>query len=253
GVISTHFCNAHRPSENELRVLDLYARKATDFIERCRSDEALRKSEERYKGIYENAGTGIYVADLTGRYQYCNPAYASIHSHTEEGLRKLTVKDVVHSEDWPRHTPEIQLLISGKIPSFEIMNRCIAKGGGLLWVHKHVSLLRDAAGRPERIIALVTDMTQRKQNEECIAFLMREINHRSKNLLTLVQVIARQTNAPEHFLKRFDARLQALAAGDDLLVKNEWNGVNFTELARSQLGHVIDPADARIGLNGPPI
>jgi PAS domain S-box-containing protein len=253
GMLSTHFCNAHRSSEHQLRILDLYARQAADFIERLRSDEALRQSEERYKGIYENAGTGIYSVDLTGRFQYCNPAYASMHGYTEEELRGLSIRDVVHPEDWPRHTPEIQLLTSGKIPSFEIMNRCVAKGGDLLWVHKHVSLLRDAAGHPESIFALVTDVTERKTNEECIALLMREVNHRSKNLLALVQAIARQTKAPADFLNRFDERLQALAAGDDLLVKNEWKGVNLTELARSQLAHVIDPVDARILLSGPPI
>jgi PAS domain S-box-containing protein len=253
GMLSTHFRNPHRPSEHELRILDLYARQAADFIERIRSDEALRQSEERYKGIYENAGTGIYSVDLAGRFQYCNPAYATMHGYTEEELRKLSLREVVHPEDWPRHTPEIQLLAAGKIPSFEIMNRCVAKGGELLWVHKHVSLLRDAAGRPESIIALVTDVTERKNNEECIALLMREVNHRSKNLLALVQAIARQTNAPEDFLNHFDERLQALAAGDDLLVKNDWKGVDFMELARSQLAHVIDPVDARIELSGPPI
>jgi PAS domain-containing protein len=61
GMLSTHFCNAHRPSEHDLRLMDLYARKAAYIIERHHSDEALRQSEERYKGIYENAGTGIYI------------------------------------------------------------------------------------------------------------------------------------------------------------------------------------------------
>jgi PAS domain S-box-containing protein len=165
GVLSTHFCNAHRPSEHELQILDLYARQAVAFMERLRSDEALRQSEERYKGIYENAGTGIYIADLTGRFQNCNPSYASMHGYTEEELCKLNMKDVVLPEDWPRHTPDIQRLLSGEISSFKIMNRCVTKGGDLRWVHKHVSLLRDAAGRPESVFALVTDMTERKDAE----------------------------------------------------------------------------------------
>ena len=254
GMLSTHFKAVHRPTEHEFQLLDLYARQAADFIERLRSDyEVLRQSEERYKGIYENAGTGIYIADLSGRYQHCNPAYASMHGYAEEELRKLNMKDVVYPEDWPAHTPNLERLISEKIPSFEITNRCVTKGGDLLWAHTHVSLLRDAAGRPESIIALVTDTTERKKNEECIALLMREVNHRCKNLLTLVQAIARQTNAPEDFLNHFDERLQALAASDDLLVKNEWKGVNFAELARSQLAHVIDPVDARLHLSGPQI
>src|SRR5262245_57048527 len=88
GVLSTHFCNVRRPTEHQMRMLDLYARRAVDFIERHRGEEALRRSEERYKGIYENAGTGIYIADLSGRFQYCNPAYASMHGYTEDELRK---------------------------------------------------------------------------------------------------------------------------------------------------------------------
>jgi PAS domain S-box-containing protein len=253
GVLSTHFRIAHRPTEQDLQLLDLYARQAADFIEHRLSDEALRQSEERYKGVYNNAGTGIYIADLSGRYRYCNPAYATVHGYTEDELRKLNMKDVVYTEDWPPHTPQVQRLISGKIPSFEIVNRCVTKRGELLWMHKHVSLLRDAEGRPESIIALVTNVTERKKNEECIALLMREVNHRSKNLLMLVQAIARQTNAPDDFLRHFDERILALAAGDDLLVKNEWKGVDFEDLARSQLAHVIDPTGARIRLSGPPI
>ena len=253
GVLSTHFRMVHRPTEHDLQLLDLYARQAADFIEHQWSDEALRQSEERYKGVYNNAGTGIYIADLSGRYRYCNPAYASVHGYTEDELRKLKMKDVVYPEDWPPHQPQVERLISGKIPSFEITNRCVTKRGELLWMHKHVSLLRDAAGRPDSIIALVTNVTERKKNEDCIALLMREVNHRSKNLLMLVQAIARQTNAPEDFLHHFDERIQALAAGDDLLVKNDWKGVDFEDLARSQLAHVIDPRGARIRLSGPPI
>ena len=253
GMLSTHFRNVHRPTEHDLQLLDLYARQAADFIEHLWSDEALRQSEERYKGVYNNAATGIYIADLSGRYRYCNPAYASVHGYTENELRKLSMKDVVYPEDWPAHAPQVQQLISGKIPSFEIVNRCVTKRGELLWTHKHVSMLRDAAGRPESIIALVTNVTERKKNEECIALLMREVNHRSKNLLMLVQAIARQTSAPKDFLHRFDERLRALAAGDNLLVKNEWKGINVEDLAKSQLAHMIDPTGARIRLSGPPI
>jgi len=48
GVLSTHFCDVRRPSKHQMRMLDLYARRAVDFIERHRSEEALRRSEERY-------------------------------------------------------------------------------------------------------------------------------------------------------------------------------------------------------------
>ena len=203
GVLSTHFCNVRRPSEHQMRILDLYARRAVDFIERHRSEEALRRSEERYKGIYENAGTGIYIADLAGRFQNCNPAYASMHGYTEEELRKLTTKDLVHPEDWPQHIPQIQLLTTEKIRSFEIMNRCIAKTGDILWVHKRVSLLRDAAGRPESMIALVTDMTARKRAEDARELLHAELDHRVKNALATVSAVVAHTQVGKQVGSQF--------------------------------------------------
>jgi PAS domain S-box-containing protein len=239
GVMSTHFRDAHRPSEHELRILDLYARRAVDFIERHRSEEALRQSEERYKGIYENAGTGIYIADLAGHFQYCNPAYAAMHGYTEEELRSLTTKDLVHPDDWPRHTPQIQLLTSEKIRSFEIMNRCIGKGGDLLWVHKRVSLLRDAAGRPESMIALVTDVTERKRAEDARELLRAELDHRVKNALATVSAVISHTQEGSRSLTSFvtalNGRLRSMANTHELLSARQWQGISLAELVRREL------------------
>jgi PAS domain S-box-containing protein len=239
GVMSTHFRNVHRPSEHELRILDLYARRAVDFIERHRSEAALRQSEERYKGIYENAGTGIYIADLAGHFQYCNPAYASMHGYTEEELRKLTTKDLVHPEDWPRHTPQIQLLTAEKIRSFEIMNRCIGKSGDLLWVHKRVSLLRDAGGRPESMIALVTDMTARKRAEDARELLRAELDHRVKNALATVSAVISHTQQGSRSLTSFvtalKGRLRSMATTHELLSARQWQGISLAELVRREL------------------
>ncbi len=100
-----------------------------------------------------------------------------------------------------------------------------------------------------------TDITDRKRHEEQINLLMREINHRSKNMLTIVQAIARQTAAtePADFIDLFGERIQALAASQDLLIESEWKGVGLHELARSQLGHFADLIGTRVELKGPPL
>ena len=123
----------------------------------------------------------------------------------------------------------------------------------MVWVHKRVSLLRDAAGKPTSIIALVTDITERKRYEEQIKLLMSELNHRSKNLLALVLAIARQTVATsaDDFIDRFQERILALSASQDLLVRNKWKGVRLDKLARSQLAHFNDLIGTRIKICGP--
>ncbi len=255
GMLSTHFRNVHRPTTHELDLLDLYARQAAAFIERHRNDEALRESEERYKGIYQHASMGIAIWDLAGRLVSCNPAYSNMRGYSEDELRGLDFEAIVHPEDRDRHASEIKKLISQQIPSFEIENRCLSKKGKVSWVHKHASLLRDGAGRAASIITLATNVTERKQHEEQIDLLLREVNHRSKNLLSLVQAIAQQTinTRPDDFLPRFQARVQALAASHDILVGNKWKGADLRELARSQLAHFRDLMDKRIELTGPPV
>jgi two-component sensor histidine kinase len=85
--------------------------------------------------------------------------------------------------------------------------------------------------------------------------LMRELNHRTKNLLSVVQSIANQTAAskPTDFVERFSRRIQALSASHDLLVQGEWRGVEIEALVRAQLAHFSDLIGERIVIDGSPL
>jgi PAS domain S-box-containing protein len=102
-------------------------------------------------------------------------------------------------------------------------------------------------------VCMAQDVTERKAHDEQVHFLMREVNHRAKNILSLVQAIARQTavREPEDFIGRFTERIQALAANQDLLVRNEWQGVDVQALVRTQLAHFADLIGSRIAVDGP--
>jgi PAS domain S-box-containing protein len=216
----------------------------------------LLASEERFRGIFENAPTGISISDMGGNFVQCNPAYEKIFGYTIEELRHASFANLVHPDDRAVNLAEMQRLVAGEIPYFEIFNRSIHKSGRIVWVHKFVLLLKDRQGQPVNIVALLTDMTERKRQEEQITLLMREVNHRSKNLLAVVQSVARQTAAygdPKSFAQRFSARLQGLAASHDLLVHNSWQGVSLDDLVRSQLDHFKDLLGSRISLAGPPL
>ncbi len=75
-------------------------------------------------------------------------------------------------------------------------------------------------------VSLAQDVTESRAHEEKIQLLMRESHHRIKNILGLVQAVARQTAArePEHFVGSFTERMQALAANHDLLIESQWQG-----------------------------
>lgn len=120
------------------------------------------------------------------------------------------------------------------------------------WVNVALDIVCDAHG-PYKMIGTVHDITERKAAEEHAQLLMREINHRSKNLLAVVQSIAQQmarNSDIETFPQRFAERLAGLASSQDLLVKNYWKGVPLRELIASQLSHYKHLAGSRILLDG---
>jgi PAS domain S-box-containing protein len=107
-------------------------------------------------------------------------------------------------------------------------------------------------GRPG-VVCHFYDVTEKERQKEHIKLLMGEVNHRSKNLLNLIQAIARQTvkTQPEHFLEVFGERLRALSASQDVLVRSGWKAVQVGELVRSQLAHFGDEHGGRIRIDGP--
>ncbi len=127
-----------------------------------------------------------------------------------------------------------------------------AKDGRTIDVSVTLSPMRDTKGRIIGVSKIVRDIRARKQAEETLRLLMREADHRVKNLLSLVQAIARQTaiGATGDFIGRFTERIQALAADQDLLVRNAWKGVDVGDLVRAQLAHFADLVGSRIAMLG---
>jgi two-component sensor histidine kinase len=130
------------------------------------------------------------------------------------------------------------------------------QGVEIRWVETLGLAYFEGAGRERRavsIVGTVQDITERKEREEKERLLMREINHRAKNMLSVVHAIAHQTAAknPEDFIERFSERIQALSANQDLLIRNDWKGVEIDDLFRAQLAHFAGLIGSRITARGP--
>lgn len=110
---------------------------------------------------------------------------------------------------------------------------------------------------PLSVICFALDLTEQRQRDTQRRYLMRELTHRTKNLLAVVQAMALQTakgsSTPAEFHERFAARLQGLAGSHDLLVQENWSGASMGDLVRSQLGHYAETIGTQIHLDGPRI
>ncbi len=130
----------------------------------------------------------------------------------------------------------------------------IGTGPTALWYDFHVEPLLDSAGAVVGLTCAAVDITERRRGEDHLRLLLRELTHRSKNLLAVIQAMARQTarhaGSIEAFLDQFGARLQALATSHDLLIQESWHGVSLDELVRSQLGSYLDRTTPQVLIAG---
>ena len=147
-----------------------------------------------------------------------------------------------------------EALASGEPSRTEV---AIANGSGRRWHDLHIEPLRNEAGAIVGLTCASVDVTERKEGEAHLRLLMRELTHRSKNLLAVIQAMARQTarhaGSIDGFLNQFGARLQALAASHDLLVRESWHGASLRELIRSQLATYFDGDRGPVAIEGPEI
>ena len=112
------------------------------------------------------------------------------------------------------------------------------------------------ADRPGTIVAL-HDITDERNRDAAVTALLREVSHRSKNLLAIVQSVAMQTAHHSgdimSFLDKFRGRLHALSSTQDLVTESNWRGTHFQSLVTSQLTRVSTAAlkDTRITGDNP--
>lgn len=136
-----------------------------DVTERRRAEEALRKSEERFRGTFENAAVGIAHLSVDDRCLRANEKLCDITGYSLPELLRMKIPDVVYSEDLPDNPTLFSPLINGDIPSFTTEKRLVRKDGLLVWAYPTLSLQRDRVGNPEYAIAFVQNIADRKRLE----------------------------------------------------------------------------------------
>ena len=107
-----------------------------EIAERKRAEEALRESEERFRGTFENAAVGIAHGDAEGRFLRVNERLCEIVGYTREELLARTFADITHPDDLAANVELYTTLMRGESPSFSLEKRYIRKDGSLVWVER---------------------------------------------------------------------------------------------------------------------
>jgi PAS domain S-box-containing protein len=205
--------------------------------------------------IVESSHDAIISKTLEGVITSWNSAAERIFGYTAEEMIGENISKLIP----PGREDEEPFIISRiregeRIDNFDTVRR--HKSGKLLPVSLTVSPVYGADGRFIGVSKIARDISERNRLEEAQRLLDREINHRTKNLLAVVDAIIRQTaaNSPkEEFTRRITQRLRALAANQDLLIESSWRGAEMRELVYSQLVHIDGFLDARVRISGEPL
>jgi PAS domain S-box-containing protein len=220
-----------------------------DITEEREIAESLRRSERRFEMALANSHVVVFEQDLDLRYTWVfNPKLG----YTADQIIGRTDRELMQ-ESCARELEAIKrgVIAGGRPARAEV--RAAAPGGPDEWYDLYVEPLHDEIGAIVGVSCAATDITDRRLASEQINLLLHEVNHRSKNLLTLVQGIARQTlrRHPDDFMEAFGARIQALAANQDVLLRHEWKDVELGALVLSQIQPFEESLGARFILDGP--
>src|SRR5262245_30851299 len=138
----------------------------TDITDLRQTEEALRASEERFRGTFENAAVGIAHRDAAGRVLRVNEKLCAIVGYSREELLQKTVRDITHPDDLAASIDALTALWQGESPTLGLEKRYVRKDGSLVWGEMFASLQRDAAGNPAYDISIINDISERKRLEE---------------------------------------------------------------------------------------
>ena len=230
-----------------------------DITTRKRDEILLRESQQRTRLATEATGVGIWEWHVPSNRIWWDAQMFRCYGipPTEDGFIDYSVwAAAIQPEDLAQQEEQLKKTIrDGGTGSRQFRIR--RNDTGECRNIRAVEAVRfDAHGQAQSVVGTNLDVTEQIRAEDQIRFLMGEVNHRSKNLLGVVQSIAflsAKTADPAEFASDLASRICGLSACQDLLVCNEWSGVDVATLVRAELAHLSDLIGGRLLLAGPPL
>ena len=138
---------------------------ARDITAVKEAEEALQEEQERFRATFKQAPVGIAHVGVDGNFLRLNQKFCDIVGYTQTEMPSMRFQDLTHPEDWPNNSEYMRQLLAGEIDTFSLEKRHLHKEGFAVWVNATVSLVREASGDPKYFIAIIQDISDRKQAE----------------------------------------------------------------------------------------
>ncbi|MCO5161387.1 MAG: PAS domain-containing protein [Mesorhizobium sp.] len=223
-------------------------------LSRREAESAAKVSrEELAEAVAENSPAMLWLGDQYGKCVFLNRAQRDFWGIDPQDLSLFDWGSTLHPDDIEKLSAPFVKAMAEQTP-FSVEARYKRADGVYRTLRTEARPRFDRDGTFLGMTGVNTDISDQLAAEERTRMLMGELNHRTKNILTVVQAVARQTarnSTFEDFGKAFESRLRGLAACNDLLLRNDWAGVDLSDLIASQLGHLGEDAGGRLQSTGP--
>lgn len=225
-----------------------------NITEKRLAADRLRSSEARLRAIVETAVDAIVTIDQRGRINSFNAAAEKLFGYAKSEVEGRNVSMLMPDKIARDHDAYIERHVTSSKRTMKTGREVegLRKDGSTVPLDVSMTKWRDEDGKLN-FTGIMRDITERKRHEEHIELLMCEVNHRAKNLLTVVESIVRQTartSEPEDFVQSLGHRLQGLSRCQDIIIDGGWKSVSLVDLIISQSAHLGDEVRNRLQFVG---
>lgn len=259
-LMAVHSATPREWTAEDLSLVTETTERSWAYIERVRSEAALRDSEAALRAVVEQMPIGVAIATVPeGKLliynQQCNRLLGV------EADRRVDVRDYdiyraidARGERIPvRHYPLSRAVINGEVVRNEEM-RYRHANGDVITLEVNASRIVTSEGAADLAVTTFADITNRKVAERHQRLLIDELSHRAKNLLAIIQSVAHQTfkgvGDPKAMVSAFEGRLGALAAAHSILTRQRWEAVPLRQILCETIV-AVKSDDHRLKLDGP--
>ncbi len=221
---------------------------------RVRAERALSESDLRFRNLADHAPVMVWLTGADGGCVFVSRSWCELTGQPPENGLGFGWFDVIHPEDQDR-VRELFLAAQTRREPFHCEYRLRRHDGSYRWALDTATPRQGSDGSHLGFIGSVIDITERKESEQRQNLLMREVDHRAKNVLAVVQAVLRLSRAEtaEAFREVVEGRIASLARAHSLLASSRWTGVELRQLLREELAPYIGGRDDRLRLRGPDI
>jgi PAS domain S-box-containing protein len=223
---------------------------SVDITERKAVEAALLDSEQRYRDLVDNANDIVATLDLAGRFTSINPAVERVLGYAPAALIGRSLDALAGKAEAPIAAAALQRQLQARGATRSEM-QIASKDGRVLALEVNSKLIYDDGGKAMAMHSIFRDVTERKDAEARQALLIRELQHRAKNLLAVVQSIVGNTLRNGKDLQTVNGtisgRLQALARAQEFIAAGPGGGASIGEIVHAELSAF----GGRVSITGP--